>query len=87
MVDAEILRSPQWIEQHHIQVGRSFSFELTEINVDGRGLVRSISDAPDVLPGEGAVVTGRYATREVTGRVRVTLADGTSITGTENHPV
>ncbi|MBX3422771.1 MAG: hypothetical protein KF752_14550 [Pirellulaceae bacterium] len=87
VVDAEILRSPQWIEQHHIQVGKMFSFDLTEINVDGRGLVRSINDAPDVLPGEGAVVTGRYATRAVNNRVRVTLADGTSITGTANHPV
>jgi len=87
IVDVEILRSSEWIEENSLKIGEWFSFDLTDIDVDGRGLVKSINDGPDVSPGEGAVVIGRFMTREVTNRVRVTLADGTSIIGTANHPV
>ncbi len=87
VVDVEILRSQEWIEHNLLQVGKWFSFGLTDIDIDGRGFVRSIEDAPEVLPGEGAVVIGRFVTRQANNRVRVTLVNGTSIVGTANHPV
>ncbi len=55
--------------------------------MEGRGLVRSIEDGPDVPPGDGAVVTGRFVTRRTADLVRVTFADGTTLAGTRNHPV
>ena len=50
-------------------------------------LVRSIVDGPEVPHGPGAVVTGRFVTRQAADLVRVTFEDGTQLTGTRNHPV
>lgn len=87
VVDVELMRSPNWIERNRLQVGKWFSFELTEIEVEGRGFVRSIVDAPDVPPGPGAVVTGRFITRLAADLVCLTLEDGTQLSGTRKHPV
>ena len=87
VVDVELMRSPNWIERNRLQVGKWFSFELTEIEVEGRGFVRSIVDAPDVPPGPGAVVTGRFTTRLAADLVCLTLEDGTQLSGTRKHPV
>jgi hypothetical protein len=87
VVDVDLLRPMEWIERNNVTVGQRFSFELTEIEIDGYGVVRSIFDAPDVDPGLGSVITGKFVTRAVSDLVRVTLVDGTQITGTSKHPV
>ena len=86
-VDVEILRSPDWIEQNGLKAGNWFSFDITEIDIKGSGFVKIIEDAPDVDPGEGSVVIGRFVTREVGNRVEVTLENHSCIVGTANHPV
>jgi len=50
---------------------------LTEIEIDGYGIVRSIFDAPDVDSNVGSVITGKFVTRAASDLVRVTLEDGT----------
>jgi len=87
VVDVDLLRPMEWIERNNVTVGQRFSFELTEIEIDGYGIVRSIFDAPDVDPGLGSVITGKFVTRAASDLVRVTLVDGTQITGTSKHPV
>ncbi|MDA1232208.1 MAG: hypothetical protein O2856_15650, partial [Planctomycetota bacterium] len=87
VVDVELMPSPDWIERNRLQVGKWFAFELTEIEVEGRGFVRSISDASDVPNGPGAVVTRRFVTRQAADLVRLTLKDGTQLSGTRKHPV
>ena len=87
VVDVDLLRPMEWIERNNVTVGQRFSFELTEIEIDGCGVVRSIFDAPDVDPGFGSVITGKFVTRAASDLVRVTLVDGTQITGTSKHPV
>ena len=87
IVDVDLLRPMEWIERNNVTVGQRFSFELTEIEIDGYGVVRSIFDAPDVDPGLGSVITGKFVTRAASDLVRVTLVDGTQITGTSKHPV
>ncbi len=86
-VDVQLLRSADWIAAYGLRVGNSIDLKLTEIDLDALARVRSIEDGPEVLPGEGAVVTGRFATRKSTALVRVTFEDGTQLSGTSNHPV
>ena len=87
VVDVDLLRPMEWVERIKVTVGQRFSFELTEIEIDGYGIVRSIFDAPDVDSGLGSVITGKFVNRAASDLVRVTLVDGTQITGTSKHPV
>lgn len=70
-----------------LRVGSLVDLNLTEIELDALARVQSIDNGPEVVPGDGAVVTGRFATRRANNLVRVTFEDGTQLTGTENHPV
>jgi hypothetical protein len=83
----EVLRTPEWIARNGLEVGSSFDLQLSEIELDGQGFVHAIQDGPEVLPGPGAVVTGRFVTRRADNLVRVAFEGGASLTGTETHPV
>jgi hypothetical protein len=86
-VDVQLLRSEDWIERNKLYVGKRFDLRLTEIELNASGFVVSILDGPEVLPGIGAVVTGRFVTRQGSDLVRVTFSDGTELVGTSIHPV
>jgi hypothetical protein len=49
---------------------------MTELEVNADALVVAIAEGPEVLPGEGPVVTGRFVTRQASDLVRVTFAGG-----------
>ena len=87
IVDVQLLRSEDWIERNGFHVGATINLHLTEIEVNADGSVLSIGDGPEILPGEGAVVIGRFLTREGSGLVSVTFEDGTRLLGTRAHPV
>jgi hypothetical protein len=87
IVDVQLLRSEDWIERNGLRAGERFDLLVTEIELDASAFVVSIEDGPEVLPGEGAVVTGRFVTRQGSDLVRVTLEDGTKLVGTSSHPV
>ncbi len=87
IVDVQLMRSEDWIERNGLQIGAAIDLQLTEIEVEANGFVVSIEDGPEIMPGDGAVVTGRFVTREGSDLVRVTFEDGTQLIGTTNHPV
>lgn len=87
IVDVQLLRSEDWIERNGLRVGETFDLRLTEIELDASGFVVSIDEGPEVVPGEGAVVTGRFVTRQGSELVRVVFEDGTQLVGTSGHPV
>ncbi len=87
IVDVHLLRSGCWIDRNGLRVGATIELGLTDLDVDASAHVVSISDAPEIDPGPGAVVTGRFVTRQGSGLVRVTFEDGTVLVGTKNHPV
>ena len=87
IVDVALLRPPEWIEQYGIRPGQAVDLRMTELQTRGRAFVVSIDDAVDVDHGPGSVVTGTFVTRNASNLVRITFDDGTSLTGTDNHPV
>jgi hypothetical protein len=87
IVDVELLRSPDWIEKHGLEPGRSVHLNLSDIDTSVHALVKSIAESPVIVPAEGAVVIGRFMTRRSSELVRVTFEDGTQLTGTAGHPV
>jgi hypothetical protein len=87
IVDVEWLRSEDWIERNGLRVGAEIDLRFTEIAVHASGRVVSIVDGPEVVAGDGAVVIGRFVTRQGSNLVRLTLEDGTELVGTANHPI
>lgn len=86
VVDVELLRSRDWVVRNQFQVGTWISFELTDIEVDGRAFINGICDVQDLEDGDGELVTGRFVTRNAMDLRRITLDDGTQITATGSHP-
>jgi hypothetical protein len=86
VVDMELLRPYAWIEQNGMRAGTMVDLRMTELKADAVAHIVSVSDGPEILPGEGAVVIGRFVTRAGSDLVRVTFADGTQLTGTKTHP-
>ncbi|MDP1562755.1 MAG: Hint domain-containing protein [Pirellulaceae bacterium] len=86
VVDVELLRSLDWVVRNQFQIGTWISFELTDIEVDGRAFIHGIEDVDDLEVGDGELVTGRFVTRQAYDLRRVTLDDGTQVTVTGSHP-
>jgi len=87
IVDVQLLRPREWIERNWLRVGETIDLRLTEMELNASAIVVSITDGPVVLPGEGAVITGRFVTRAGSELVRVTFAGGFELVGTKSHPV
>ena len=87
VVEMQLLRPVEWIENLELSVGSEFKLTLSEFEVNGNASVTAIGPSCEIADGEGSVVTGRFATRQVSNLVEVTLENGTTFTGTTTHPV
>jgi len=87
LVEMQLLRPMQWVEELELTVGGTLAMQLLEMEVDGLAEVTSIADCPEISDGRGSVVTGRFVTHQVSNLIEVTLATGTRFTGTTTHPV
>lgn len=91
IVDVEMIRPKDWLKANGIKLWRLLPFNLPEMQISGRAMVTALDTCPHIACGEGAVVTSRFATRDV--RVVANLELVTeygrreTITGTTNHPV
>jgi hypothetical protein len=61
--------------------------EFPELEASGLALVRAIEPCPAIASGTGQVVTARILTRQVSQLVEITIEDGSTLTGTPQHPV
>lgn len=87
VVEMQLLRPDEWVENLNLSVGSEFKLILSEFEVDGNAVVTSIGPCCEIDEGEGNVVTGRFVTRQVSNLVEVTLENETTFTGTTTHPV
>ena len=87
VVEMQLLRPVEWVENLNLSVGSEFKLILSEFEVDGNAVVTAIGVCCEIAIGEGSVVTGRFVTRQVSNLVEVTLENGTIFTGTTTHPV
>lgn len=86
-ITLELLR-PNWlIREESIPVGSQFHLSVAELDVEGTGTLLECGPCPAIAEGDGAVVTGRFVTREVLEIVHLTMEDGTELAGTPVHPI
>ncbi|MCA9136508.1 MAG: hypothetical protein KDB00_07110, partial [Planctomycetales bacterium] len=85
IVDAELFRPTELLDQLDLAAGRTMYFSVPELELNSWGTVSSIEPSPEIVAGEGHVITARFRTRQVEQMTRVTLADGNEIIGTMVH--
>jgi Pretoxin HINT domain len=87
----ELIRPRAWVEANRFEVGAEMQVNLPELQIAGRVRITAIDDCPEILDGDGSVVTGRFITREVStiARVEILGSDGTieTLEGTPIHPI
>lgn len=87
MVDIQMLRPLDWLEEAGLIEGIEFHVSLPHTTATGINRVLAIDPCPSIAEGAGNVVIGRFETRNANDLVVVTLDDGISITGTRIHAV
>lgn len=91
VVDMELIRPRSWVEANRFEVGAEMQVSLPELKVAGRVTITAIADCPEILDGDGSIVTGRFITREVSviARVEILGANGEveTLEGTPIHPI
>lgn len=91
VVDVEMIRPKDWLKANGITLWRSLPLNLPEMQISGRAMVTALDTCPHIVCGEGAVVTSRFATRNVrvVANLELVTEDGRreTITGTTIHPV
>jgi hypothetical protein len=83
----ELLRPLEWIETEQASIGNVVHLSLPEMGACGDATVLSIAPCPSILPGRGAIVTGKYV-HDSDGRSVINLhIDGQSepLGVTANH--
>ena len=85
----ELLRSPEWIKAVGAAEGNSIYIELPEMGAVGQAKITYLGPCPEIQPGEGNVVTGKFR-HELGPDARVVEvrldADVEPIRCTDNHP-
>ncbi len=86
-VELQHLRPRSIVENLGLFVGQELDLHLTEFELDGGATVTAIRECPEIIPGDGSVVTGLIRTVDEVQLAQLVLASGEIITGTPNHPV
>ncbi|MEK6238094.1 MAG: hypothetical protein N2C14_25560 [Planctomycetales bacterium] len=56
MVDAKLLRGPDWLAKHNARVGENVFLDMPDTGAE----VVAIEDCPEIEPGPGRVITGTF---------------------------
>jgi hypothetical protein len=75
IVDVELLRPHDWLGEFALEVGTLINLRISELEVDGSATITSIEPCPPIAEGDGQIVTGRFATRQVDEVVTLVLED------------
>jgi hypothetical protein len=70
VVDLEVLRPRDWVEQQGICSGSLLPLNIEELEVDGLAFVHTVDICPEIASGPGNVVTGRFVIRQVSSLAR-----------------
>ncbi len=85
LVNVELIRPAAWIAEHALAAGQTLELHLEELNVSGTAWIEAIEPCPEIEPGSGRVVLGRFISRDVEELLRLTLSDDTTIDVTPAH--
>jgi hypothetical protein len=83
----ELLRALSWLEQHKARVGGRVWLEMPEMGAQGWATVVAIKPCPEIEPGPGQVVTGRFKHEPDDNVLDVRVAGQSEPIGvTDTHP-
>jgi hypothetical protein len=86
-LDIELLRPIDWIKRRSAAIGRTIQMDLPELGASGPAEVVAIEPCPEIRPGQGNVVTGRFAHRSSHRLLNIQIEGEKQVLGvTDNHP-
>ncbi len=86
VADVVLLRPLTWLNQQRGEVGGTVFISVPECGIDGNAVVLEIDPCPEILPGEGRVITGTFR-HQVSASISLSIAgQAEPILCTGNHP-
>ncbi|MFO0975266.1 MAG: polymorphic toxin-type HINT domain-containing protein [Planctomycetaceae bacterium] len=86
VADVVLLRPLTWLNQQRGEVGGTVFISVPECGIDGNAEVLEIDPCPEILPGEGRVITGTFR-HQVSASISLSIAgQAEPIPCTGNHP-
>ena len=84
--DVVLLRPLTWLNNQQAEVGGTVFISVPECGIDGHAQVLAIETCPEILPGDGRVITGTFR-HQVSASISLTTAGQQEpILCTGNHP-
>ncbi len=62
ILDAELIRPLAWLESNGVSVSGRIHFCVPELGIDAPAEVIAVGPCPDIEPGRGRVITGKFTT-------------------------
>jgi hypothetical protein len=86
VADVVLLRPLTWVKEQEADAGGTVFISVPECGIDGNAQVLSIEPCPEILPGEGRVITGTFR-HQVSASISLSIAgQAEPILCTGNHP-
>ena len=85
--DVVLLRPLFWLNEQKAEVGGTVYISVPECGIDGHAKVLSIEPCPEIVPGEGRVITGTFRHQATSGISLSVTGQSDPIRCTGNHPV
>jgi len=86
VADVVLLRPLTWLNKQRGEVGGTVFISVPECGIDGNAEVLEIDPCPEILPGEGRVITGTFR-HQVSASISLSIAgQAEPILCTGNHP-
>ena len=85
--DVVLLRPLFWLNEQKAEVGGTVYISVPECGIDGHAKVLSIEPCPEIVPGEGRVITGTFRHQATSGISLKVTGQSDPIRCTGNHPV
>ncbi len=84
--DVVLLRPLTWLNEQQAEVGGTVFISVPECGIDGNAQVLAIEPCPEILPGDGRVITGTFR-HQVSASISLSIAGQQEpILCTGNHP-
>ena len=87
MADVALLRPLFWLNEQKAEVGGTVYISVPECGIDGHAKVLSIESCPEIVPGQGRVITGTFRHHAASGISLTVTGQSDPIRCTGNHPV
>ena len=86
MADVALLRPLFWLNEQKAEVGGTVYISVPECGIDGHAKVLSIESCPEIVPGQGRVITGTFRHHALSSILLSIAGQTEPILCTGNHP-